>query len=185
MISIKDLREKTFSQSLRGYNADEVDDFLDELATQFEELIRENQRLQKAAESAPAAPASPVAVVAAPAPVQEQPQDSGSYNEPQYFKNLEQTLRETLQSAQRIADDTVAEARKKANQMVAAAEEKAADIESKAKLEAETARAEGEELKKAADDYRAKFMRLLQEQLHVLKTDESIFGAADEGKKEA
>ena len=184
MISIKDLREKDFSRAVRGYSMEEVDDFLDELADQFEALIRENQRLQEAANAAPA----PAAVVEEkpveePAPVEEKPAaEVNSINEPQYFKNLELTLRDTLVSAQRIADDTVAEARKKANQMVAAAEEKAAAIESAAKVEVESFRTESAELKKSVEDYRAKFLRLVQEQMHVLKADTELFGEAE--KKE-
>ena len=71
------------------------------------------------------APVAERAVVAVePAP---EKAEASAINEPQYFKNLELTLRDTLISAQKIADETVAEARKKANQMIAAAEENEAE----------------------------------------------------------
>jgi len=89
----------------------------------------------KAAKETESAVVVPAPVVVAPQPVQPivavQPQQQPAMlaDEPQYFKNLETTLRETLISAQRLADETVAEARKKANTMVANAEEQAAAIE--------------------------------------------------------
>ena len=182
MISIKVIREKEFSRQVKGYNTEEVEDFLDELADQTEALVRENlkmsqelKELREAASQAKAVPA-PVAesAVVAVEPAPEKAEVS-AINEPQYFKNLELTLRDTLISAQKIADETVAEARKKANQMIAAAEEKAAAINSAAKVEAEALRAETEEMKKAAADYRARFLRLVEDQVHILKADDSLY----------
>lgn len=185
-ITVKDINEKVFTKQVRGYSVEEVDDFLDELAAQMETLIRENRTLMQQLEEAkaakeaevPAAVAAPVVV--APQPVQPivavQPQQQPMLaDEPQYFKNLETTLRETLISAQRLADETVAEARKKANTMVANAEEQAAAIAAAAKAEAETVRAETEETRKAAADYRARFLRMVEDQMHVLKADSSLF----------
>jgi cell division initiation protein len=193
-ITVKDIHEKEFSKQVRGYSIDEVDDFLDELAEQMEAMIKENRAAVAEAEAAKAelnqlksetpvtstAVAAPVVVaeaaktvdIAVPAqPVQQ----ANTIDEPQYFKNLETTLRETLISAQRLADETVAEARKKANAMIASAEEQAANVTAAAKAEVETQKSEAEELKKAAEDYRARFMRLLEEQAHILKADESLF----------
>lgn len=189
-ITVKDIHEKVFSKQVRGYSVDEVDDFLDELATQMEVLIRENrsmlQQLEEAQNASPAAvqesapvvvspvvqPIQPIQPVLAPQPVQSAPVLA---DEPQYFKNLETTLRDTLINAQRIADETVAEARKKANSLVAAAEEQAVAITSAAKAEAEAIHAEAEETHNAANDYRARFLRLVEDQMHVLKADESLF----------
>lgn len=182
MISIKDIREKEFARQVKGYNTDEVEDFLDELADQTEALVRENLKMSeelKALREAAAAPAPVVPAPAAesavvPAPVQECA-ETAAINEPQYFKNLELTLRDTLISAQKIADETVAEARRKANQMIASAEEKAAAIQSAARVEAESLRAETEEMRKAAADYRARFLRLVEDQVHILKADDSLY----------
>ncbi len=182
-ITVKDINEKVFSKQVRGYSIEEVDDFLDELAAQMETIIRENrslmQQLEEAKNAEPAAAPAPVVVAAPAQPVQPivavQPQQTASADETQYFKNLEVTLRETLLNAQRIADETVAEARKKANGMVATAEEQAAAITSSAKVEAEAVRAETEEARKAAADYRARFLRLIEDQMHVLKADNTLF----------
>jgi len=186
-ITVKDISDKVFSKQVRGYSIEEVDDFLDELAAQMETLIRENRAMMQQLEEAKAAKETesavvvPAPVVVAPQPVQPivavQPQQQPAMlaDEPQYFKNLETTLRETLISAQRLADETVAEARKKANTMVANAEEQAAAIAAAAKAEAEAVRAETEETKKAAADYRARFLRMVEDQMHALKADSSLF----------
>lgn len=187
-ITVKDISDKVFSKQVRGYSIEEVDDFLDELAAQMETIVRENRTLMQqldeakaALEAKEAAPevapviveqvVQPVEPVVAPQP-QAQPMLA---DEPQYFRNLETTLRETLINAQRIADETIAEARKKANTMVATAEEQAASITSSAKVEAEAVRAETEEVRKAAADYRARFLRLIEDQMHTLKADNSLF----------
>lgn len=190
-ITVKDIHEKEFSKQVRGYSIDEVDDFLDELAEQMEAMIKENREALAEAEAAKAElaqlKAEKTATVAAPVVVAEEPksivavapaqpvQQSAAIDEPQYFKNLETTLRETLISAQRLADETVADARKKANAMIASAEEQAANVTAAAKAEVETHKSEAEELKKAAEDYRARFLRLLEDQAHILKADDSLF----------
>ena len=183
-ITIKDIHEKEFSRQVRGYSIDEVDDFLDQLATQMEAMIKENREAVAAAEEAKAAAEEakanvPVVVnqpVQAIQPVQAAPVPAQPIiDDSQYYKNLETTIRETLGSAQRLADETIADARKKANAMIAAAEEQAASITSAARTEADAARAEVDELKQTAEDYRGRFLRLLEEQAHLLKADDSIF----------
>ena len=171
-ITIKDIHEKEFTKQVRGYSIDEVDDFLDELADQLEAMIKENRDLASQLEAAKNAPVAVQTVQAvqpeAPAPT------ATPIDEPQYFKNLETTLRETLINAQRLADETVADARKKANEILAGAEEEAAGITATAKADAESARAEAETLKSSAEDYRARFLNLLKEQAILLK-DDSLF----------
>lgn len=192
-ITVKDIHEKEFSKQVRGYSIDEVDDFLDELATQMEAMIKENREAMAEAAKAreelaqlkAAAPETEAAAAAAPVIVAEEPRVviaaqpaapvQPTMDETQYFKNLETTLRETLISAQHQADETVAEARKKANAMIASAEEQAAAATAAAKADVENCKAEVEELKKAAEDYRARFLRLLEDQAHILKADDSLF----------
>ena len=177
-ITVRDIRSKQFTSQRNGYNKDEVDDFLDELADQLEEIIKENLSLAKqlkerpVVESEPVVIEKPVEVVRRVAPVT---QADSAYDEPSYFKNLETTLRETLINAQRIADETVAEARKKSKQMVASAEEQANAMLASAKVDTEAAKKEADEIRKAASDYRARFMQLVEDQVHILKSDELLF----------
>ncbi len=183
-ITVRDIREKVFSKQVRGYSEAEVDDFLDEIADQMEMLIRENRdmltQIETQAELASARPATIEVVEPAPQVVEAQPAASASagadvMEDTGYFKNLETTLRETLINAQRIADETVAEARKKSSQMLASAEEQANAIVATSKVEAEAAQAEMDELRRATEEYRARFLRLVKDQAHVLKSDEELF----------
>lgn len=185
MITVKDIREKEFTKQKHGYHEDEVDEFLDEIADQLEMLIRENRTLSQQIDDLKAATAyEPPVMQRTYAPPQPAPEPTFHHeprhgevvgDEPSYFKNLETTLRETLISAQRIADETVADARKKAKQLVASAEDQSASILSAAKLEVEAAKAKNDEIHKAAEDYRTRFVRLVQEQMHLIKEDDTLF----------
>lgn len=179
MITVKDIREKEFGKQKNGYHEDEVDDFLDEIADQMEELIRENRNLlnqleeaQSAAKAEPEQTYAPAASEAYAEPAQASGSIQPPVDEPSYFRNLEATLRETLLSAQRIADNTIAEARVKSKDLVSGAEEQARKITFEAKHAAESARTEFESLKKAHEDYKGRFLRMVKDQMAVINVDE-------------
>ena len=137
-ISVKDIQEKEFSvQASNGYNVEQVDDFLDELAEQLGMLIRENLALNSKAKQLEEE------LAAAKANAAEMEKKLPDYNETGYFKNLESAMRESLIGAQRIADETISEANKKAQQTIdtanAQAEKTVADAEAAAKAETERA----------------------------------------------
>lgn len=183
MVTVKDIREKEFIKQKHGYSEEEVDEFLDEIADQMEALIQENKTLMQQAQearamadkaiserlAAPAARPAPTPV----APVQPEVKPIQTTDEA-YFRNLESTLRETLLSAQRIADETVSEAKKKAVAMVSDAEEKVGTILAQQKAEIDNAKVELEGVRKASEDYRIRFRRLVREQLHAFKLDEGV-----------
>lgn len=45
-----DIEQQEFSRSFRGYNEEEVDDFLDKIVKDYEELINENEKLKNEVE---------------------------------------------------------------------------------------------------------------------------------------
>ena len=190
-ISVKDIQEKEFSvQASNGYDVEQVDDFLDELAEQLGTLIRENLamngQIKQLEEELKAAKAEK-------AEVEKKLPD---YNETSYFQNLQNTMREALIGAQRIADETVAEATKKAETAVseanaqaektvseanAQAEKTVADAKAQADAlttAAETAaaqmKAETERLRAVAETYIADFKALVEEQLKALAEGEAL-----------
>lgn len=188
-ITIKDIREKEFKKDYRGYNMDEVDDFLEALAAQMDVLARENVALKNSlkdaqneleaakaetvaqAETDTEAKAEP-ALDAAPmanAPAVQESVNLPAFNEPSYFKNLETTLRETLISAQRIADETIDDARKKARKIVAEAEEQAGSIQEQSAAKMAEAKADYDALKNASEEYRRGFSELIEGQTKLLK----------------
>lgn len=168
-ISVKDIREKEFTRSKHGYDMNEVDDFLDEIAEQLTAVIEENLSLAAQLENQPEPVAAPV----------EQPAAASAYDENSYFKNLESTLRETLISGQRIADETVSKAQREAEEIIAAANAKAKEIAEAANAEVETATATAmeivadaekklEELKNATEIYKAQIKAMIEAQQKLI-----------------
>ena len=200
-IKVEDIRNVDFPVDKRGYNCDEVDDFLDAVAAQTEELAKANleltkeleaakqeltnqkniaaaleQELKKASEEKLAAvdAARKAAEEAAAAAAEEEP--ASPFNEPSYFKNLETTLRETLISAQRIADDTISGAQKQADDIIAEAKAKAEAIEKESADKLAGVNAEYERVKGAGEEYSRSFKALIDEQAKLLKDSPLFIG---------
>ena len=179
-ITVRDIQEKEFStQAANGYDVEQVDDFLDELAEQLGAMLRESAALK---EQVKGLEASLAAAEAAKADMEKKLPD---YNENGYFKNLESAMRESLIGAQRIADETVSEANKKAQQTIddanAQAEKTVADAEAHAKAITDSAekavnemKAESDRLHAVVEAYRTNFKKLLDEQLAALKAGEAL-----------
>ena len=176
-ISVKDIQEKEFSiVSDNGYDMEQVDDFLDELAEQLGALIRENMALNGQVQELQQS------LTAAEATKAEMEKKLPDYNESGYFKNLESAMRESLIGAQRIADETVSEANKKAQQVIddakaqaeqtiAEADANAATIADNAKQAVNELNAEAERLQGVIDGYKASFRKLVDEQLAALNSN--------------
>ena len=81
-----DIRRKEFKNGFRGYDANQVDDFLDTLADEFERNYNENQRMRE--------------------------EVSGLRNRLQQFEDLEGSIRAALVHAEQAANDL----RRSANQ---------------------------------------------------------------------
>ncbi len=167
-ISVKDIKEKDFTAQKHGYAIEEVDDFLDEIAEQVSELIKENlllkDRLAKAESTPP------------PAPVVIQKESAKpDFDDEGYFKNLESAMRESLINAQRIAEETKKKADKEAEESVSAARAKAEALTTEAKNEVDAMKAEAQSMREMIAKYRTDFRALIEEQIKVLKTRESLF----------
>ena len=171
-ISVRDIQEKEFgTQGKGGYNVEEVDDFLDEIAEQLAGLVKENLEMKKQlTELAAEAEAAKQAAI-------EAEKKTPDYNEKGYFDNLQKSMREAMIGAQRIADETRAEAE---------AQEVADDTLNKAQADAEkiTGDAQGrlealtqqyEALKAAAKAFKADFSSLIEAQSDLLKQKTDLF----------
>lgn len=167
-ISVKDIKEKDFTAQKHGYAIEEVDDFLDEIAEQVSELIKENLLMKDKLVTTQAAPA--------PAPVViEKESAKPDFDDEGYFKNLESAMRDSLINAQRIAEETKKKADKEAIDAVSTAQAKAEAITSEAKAEVDALKAEAQSVRDAIAKYRADFRSLIEEQIKILKTRESLF----------
>ena len=91
MLTPMEIHEHQFKKSFRGYNENEVDDFLDRVVDDFEKLLRENERLKN--------------------------QIYAAEKELEHFRKLEKTLNDTLMMAQRTADEVISAARRNADEL--------------------------------------------------------------------
>ena len=107
MITVDDIREIDFSTSMSGYKKSEVDDFLDELAIDYENLLKKYQELAQKANA-------DTAVVKSAAP-----------------ENTTEAVHGILDSAQRFSDQLISEAKQKAEEILTAAALKAKELEEK------------------------------------------------------
>ena len=49
LLTPMDIHNKEFKRSFRGYNEDEIDEFLDQVVNDYEKLFRENDKLKEEA----------------------------------------------------------------------------------------------------------------------------------------
>lgn len=144
MITPLDIENKKFSrQMMNGYNVDEVDDFLDEVTSDYEKLYKENNETRDK--------------------VLELESDLNHY------KTIEATLNNTLIMAQKTADEVKEVAKQHADQIINNAQSDAqrnlGEIEQKIALK----KKELDEIEKKFDVYKAKMESLLISQLEMLK----------------
>lgn len=167
-----DVRNKQFSTTrLRpGYDEEEVDAFLDEVESELDRLIGENEELRaKLAEvlrggGKPGIPAlsSPLSdqrpdMMAPPEPSMDyrrpEPMDRGPY---QGEDNNGETAARVLSLAQQTADQAIAAARREADETIGQARREADDVLTKARRQAEQitgdARARAESLERDAQE---------------------------------
>ena len=102
MITPMDIENKEFKKGFRGYNEEEVDEFLDIVKEDFENLYRENLDLKEKLKL-----------------YQEQVSR---------YKSIEETLNATLITAQTAAEDTCSAANKKAKIILEESELKSKQI---------------------------------------------------------
>ncbi|MEG0767084.1 MAG: DivIVA domain-containing protein, partial [Clostridia bacterium] len=135
----------------------EVDLFLDEVVDEFEAMQKEIKALHEV-------PAISTPRAMAPAP-QQIAKPSGD----------EESVRMMLVNAQRICDETIAAAKARAEEIERQANEQAEHVVSDAREEAAQLRENMDNLRGAANDYRARFQRLVEDQMHILNGETELF----------
>ena len=137
-----DIRHKEFRRGLRGYADSEVDEFLDEVADEFERLFKENIDLSEQVES-----------------LQEKVDQ---------YRNLEETLQKTLISAQKSAEELKANAQKEAQLILREAEMKARAMVNDSYADKQAVEKQIVMLKGAQEEFRFKFRSLLEGYIKAL-----------------
>jgi cell division initiation protein len=141
-----DIHNKEFKRGFRGYDEDEVNEFLDLVIKEFEILIREKKELEE--------------------------KIAQSSERLGHFTNIEESLSKTIIVAQETADEVKSNAKKEAQLIVKEAEKNADRIINEALAKSRNISMDVEELKKQASIYRARFRTLLEAQLEMLQHDE-------------
>lgn len=105
-LSARDIHEKQFHDAWRGYNQEEVDDFLDRVAEAVERLRRENESLH--------------------ARIRDLDQTVAA------SRDTEEMLKKTLVTAQQAAEEAIARAKAKAEDLISEADARARSTEEEA-----------------------------------------------------
>ena len=148
-----DIRHREFKRGMRGYADVEVDEFLDEVADEYERLFKENIDLQERVEALEDKVAG--------------------------YKRIEETLQKTLVNAQASAEEQKQNATKEAQLILQDAELKSRQLVNDAYSERQTIEQNMAKLRSAEEDFRFKFKSLLEGYLRQLKeTPDATAGGA-------
>lgn len=136
-----DINNKEFKRGLRGYNPEEVDEFLDEIIENYEELYKDNAKLKEKLVL--------------------------SNEQIEHYTKIESTIQNTLILAQNAADQAKTSAEKQAELVVKNANETAQKILDKAHNDTAQLTAEYDKIKQDFIKFRAKFRNFMNTQLQT------------------
>lgn len=144
-----DINNKEFKKGLRGYNSDEVDEFLDEIVDNYEELYKENANLKEKLNNA---------------------------NEKvEYYSKIESTIQSTLVLAQNAAEQAKSTAQKESELILKNANETAKKVLDKAHSDVIQINDEYERVKQEFIKFRAKYRNFMNTQLETFDDLEKDF----------
>lgn len=145
-LSPLDIHNKEFGKGFRGYNEDEVNEFLDQIIKDFELLLKEKKELEEKLKS--------------------------SSERVGHFTTIESTLQKSIVVAQEAAEEVRRNSQKEAKLIVKEAEKNADRIVNEALTKARRIALEIEELKKQSKVFRNRFKMLVEAQLDLINTDD-------------
>ncbi len=143
---------------MRSYDPVEVDEFLDEVATDYEALYHENQRLSKK--------------------IKEMESDLSRY------KKVEGKIKNKMKAAQETAEEKESQADYRARVIIEKAELKAREIVSNARHKMQEKYSQLEKMQELAELFRIRFRTLLEAHLELLENEDKLNLELDEQKAE-
>ncbi|SEO29201.1 DivIVA domain-containing protein [Propionispora vibrioides] len=146
MLTPLDIHNQEFKRSFRGYNEEEVDEFLDRVIKDYEQLYRENIEIKESLDRL--------------------------NSKLEHFQNMENTLHNTLVIAQETAEEVKLNAKKETELLIKETEIKAQKMIEEAMGKVRKMNGEYEELQKQAQIFRTRIRTLLQAQLEMVKNAE-------------
>ena len=149
MITPADIENKEFSRAKKGYNEEEVDDFLDLIILDMEKLIRENKQLKN--------------------------ELSKVHVQVDKHMSTETSVYETLEAAKSLMNDIAASAERRAEILLKNAELEASLITREAKESISRYTDEGNRLKDRVETLRERYKKMLESELEILEFGDSDF----------
>jgi cell division initiation protein len=141
-----DIHNKEFSKGFRGYDEDEVNEFLDQVIKDYELLIREKKELEEKL--------------------------NGQTERLGHFAHIEETLNKSIVIAQEAGEEVKRSASKEAKLIIKEAEKNADRIVNEALSKARKIAFEIEDLKKQSKVFRTRFKMLIEAQLDLLNNND-------------
>ena len=145
-ITPMDIEQQEFSKSFRGYNEEEVDDFLDKIVKDYEELINENVRLNEEIER-----------------MQEKLKE---------FSEIEETLRSALLNAQKSAEEMKGRVESEAKIIIEKAELEAKSLKQQVFQREDLVKNEIDKLRRYKFIFKEKFKSMLNLYLKMIENEE-------------
>ncbi|MBE3090972.1 MAG: DivIVA domain-containing protein [Actinobacteria bacterium] len=145
-ITPMDIEQQEFSRSFRGYNEEEVDDFLDKIVKDYEELINENVRLNEEIEK-----------------IQEKLKE---------FGEIEETLRNALLNTQKSAEEMRGRVEKEARVIIEKAEMEAKALKQEVFQKEDLLKNEIDNLRRYKFTFKEKFKSMLNLYLKMIENED-------------
>src|SRR5699024_10878681 len=149
VLSPLDIHNKEFKRAFKGYQEDEVNEFLEQVMKDFELLIKENRNYEKELKE--------------------------KNDRISHFEGIEETLNQSILVAQNAAKDIKDNANKESDLIIQEAEKNANRIVNDALSQSREIAGEIEDLKKRAKILRARLKLLIQSQLEMVEHDDWDF----------
>ena len=145
-ITPMDIEQQEFTKSFRGYNEEEVDDFLDKIVKDYEELINENVRLNEEIER-----------------MQEKLKE---------FSKIEETLRSALLNAQKSAIEMKEKVEDEAKIIIEKAEMEAKVLKQQVFQREDLVKNEIDNLRRYKFTFKEKFKSMLNLYLKMIENED-------------
>ena len=143
MLMPLEVEEKKFGRQMRGYSREEVDEFIREVAADYEKLYKEN--------------------IAAKDKI------ASLTNAVTQYKNMEDTLNQAIIVAQNAGEEVKKNAYAKAENIIKDAQNRALEIVNEAGKEVTKVNFEYEEMRRNVEIFRTRIISLLTSQLSIVK----------------
>jgi len=149
LLTSMDITNKEFKKVIRGYDSEEVDEFLEKIAEDYEEVYKENSALKE--------------------------QVFVLKDKIEHFSKMEDTIQNTLLLAQNAADQAKQSSQKEAELIIKNANDSAQRVLDKANNNIVQVNEEYERIKQEFIKFRAKFRNFMNTQLDTFNSLEDDF----------